>query len=90
MSVTADEATRKRLKMRAWRRGTKEMDMILGPYADDRLAGMDAAALESFEALLNENDQDLYQWVTGQGTVPQPIALLLADIAEHAHTRLKG
>lgn len=90
MSAPEGEATRKRLKMRSWRRGTKEMDMILGPYADERLAGMDEAALEQFEALLDENDQDLYQWVTGQGTVPEPIALLLADIAEHARDRLRG
>ena len=77
MSVTETPETRlKRLGMRSWRRGTKEMDLILGPYADAALARLDAAALEAYEALLNENDQDLYAWITGRTAVPpshQPI-----------------
>lgn len=71
MSVTETPETRlKRLGMRSWRRGTKEMDLILGPYADDALAHLDAAALEAYEALLNENDQDLYAWITGRAAAP--------------------
>ena len=64
------EARLKRMKIRSWRRGTKEMDLILGPYADAELAGMDEAALDLFDALLLENDQDLYQWVSGQAEPP--------------------
>lgn len=60
----------KRMKIRSWRRGIKEMDLILGPYADAELAGMDDAALDLFDALLLENDQDLYQWVSGQAEAP--------------------
>ena len=78
----------RRLRMRAWRRGTKEMDLILGPYADARLAAMDAAALDAFEAVLAENDQDLYLWVTGQAAAPAPLAPLLDDIAAAAAGRL--
>ncbi|MDZ4094821.1 MAG: succinate dehydrogenase assembly factor 2, partial [Paracoccaceae bacterium] len=57
------QARIKRMAMRSWRRGTKEMDMILGPYADAHLAGMDEATLETFDTLLWENDQDLLPWV---------------------------
>lgn len=53
----------KRLRMRSWRRGTKEMDLILGPFSDTRLDGLDDGLLGSFEALLDENDQDLYAWI---------------------------
>ena len=50
----------KRLRIRSWRRGTREMDLILGPFADGPLPGLDA-----YEALLEEADPDLYQWITG-------------------------
>ena len=78
----------KRMRMRAWRRGTKEMDLILGPYADAHLAAMDGAALDAFEALLAENDQDLYPWITGAAPVPPGHAALLEKIGRFARTRL--
>ena len=71
------EARLKRMKIRSWRRGTKEMDLILGPYADAKLADMDDAALDLFDALLLENDQDLYQWVSGQSEPPERFADLI-------------
>lgn len=74
----------KRMKMRAMRRGIKEMDIVMSRYADDRLAGMDDAALDAFDALLYENDQDLLTWVTGQVAPPGRHAALIADIATHA------
>lgn len=77
----------KRMKMRSWRRGTKEMDMILGPYADQHLSSMDEIQLTVFDQLLEENDQDLYQWVTGQSSPPAPLAKLLDHVARHANTR---
>lgn len=67
----------KRLNMRSWRRGTKEMDLILGPYADAHLAGMDAPELAAFEAFLDENDSDLLPWITGAApTPPQHVAMI--------------
>lgn len=79
MSETA-EARLKRLHMRSWRRGTKEMDLILGRWADSRLSGMDAEDLELYDALLAENDQDLYRWVTGAEPAPDRFAALLDRI----------
>ncbi len=73
----------KRLQMRSMRRGIKEMDIILSRYADAHLAGMDAPALDLYEALLNENDQDLYQWVSGQAEAPQELAALISEISAH-------
>lgn len=56
----------KRLAMRSMRRGMKEMDIILSGFADRQLSQMTEAELHHFDALLSENDQDLYQWVSGQ------------------------
>ena len=72
----------KRLKMRSMRRGIKEMDLILMAYADRNLDSMDEAGLDTYEALLHENDQDLYQWVTGQVATPEPFGALIADISQ--------
>ncbi len=83
------EARLKRMVMRSWRRGTKEMDLLLGPYADAHLAGMDDAALAAFEALLDENDQDLMAWVLGQAVPPAPLAPVLARITEFSQTRFR-
>ena len=79
--------TRKRLAIRAWRRGTREMDLVLGPYADARLSGMDAAALAAFEALLSEDDHDIRLWVTGASAAPPRHAGLVADLAGFAANR---
>ncbi len=71
----------KRLKMRSMRRGIKEMDLILTAYADDTLPLMDDAALTNYDDLLNENDHDLYQWVTGQVPAPERFEALVARIS---------
>lgn len=76
----------KRMRMRAWRRGTKEMDLILGAYADAHLAGMGAAELATFDSLLSENDQDLLAWVIGQISAPAQHADLLLRITAYART----
>jgi len=72
----------KRLQMRSMRRGIKEMDLILSAYAAQKLGSMDLVALDRYESLLHENDQDLYQWVTGQVAAPATYGALIADIAQ--------
>lgn len=84
----APEARLKRLSMRSWRRGTKEMDLILGPFADARLASLTEAELVTYDRILWQNDQDLLPWVLGQQPAPDDLAPLLARIADHARTRL--
>jgi len=81
------EARLKRLKMRSWRRGMKEMDLILGPYADQHLAQMAVDDIERYDQMLNENDQELYRWITGQDTPPKALIALLEKIATHAGIR---
>ena len=71
----------RRLRYRAWHRGTKEMDLLLGPFADARLGQMDGSELDRFETLLEEADTDLLKWLMGQE--PPPAGAdhqLLADL----------
>jgi len=60
------EMTRRRLIYRSWHRGTKELDLLFGPFADVRLQGYDAAALAQFEELLLAPDPDVYDWIVGR------------------------
>ena len=87
MQETA-EARLKRLTMRSWRRGTKEMDLVLGRFADARLGSMSGRTLDLYDRLLAENDQDLIRWVTGQTTAPAEFAALIGDIAGFARAGL--
>jgi len=77
----------KRLRMRSWRRGTKEMDMILGPYSDAELAALGAADLDLYDQMLHENDQDLYQWVSGQQREPGIYAPVLNRVRAYLQRR---
>lgn len=69
--------------MRSMRRGTKEMDILLSRFAEARLAALEPRALDLYEALLEENDQDLYQWISGQVAAPHRYAALISDVATH-------
>jgi antitoxin CptB len=62
----------KKIRFRAWRRGFREADLILGPFADKCACDFSAAALDRFERLLDQNDHDLCAWA--MGTAPAPAA----------------
>lgn len=61
----------KRLRFRSWHRGTREMDLVLGRFADRHLAELSEAQLGHYEALLEAADPDLYNWIAGQLPVPK-------------------
>lgn len=69
--MAEDFATRvKRLKYRSRHRGTKELDMLLGRFAERHLDAMTAAEIELYEAILEADEHDIYHWLTGQMPVP--------------------
>ena len=70
MSLTDLEITRKRLLWRATHRGIKEMDILVGGYAQTNLATMGETELTQFADLLEIPDQDLLSWATKQSSVP--------------------
>lgn len=61
---------RRRIAFRAWHRGTREMDLILGRFADAELARLGPGELDAFEALMEWPDPDLYNWLTGAAQPP--------------------
>jgi antitoxin CptB len=60
----------KKLKFRASHRGFVEADLIIGPFAEQNVALMSQEALDEFERLLDQPDQDLYGWIVGLKPVP--------------------
>ncbi len=64
------EHKRKKLRIRAWRRGFKEADLILGRFADQNLDAMSDEAVVEFEHLLDQTDADLYAWIIGREATP--------------------
>lgn len=82
--MAEDRETRlKRLRMRSWRRGTKEMDLILGSFADRQMDLLSDAELDVHEAMMAENDHDLYRWISGQEKIPDEIREAVLRVSEY-------
>ena len=64
------DARLRKLKFRAWRRGFREADLILGPFADNHVASFSADELDWFEAMLEVPDHDLYNWIVERDPTP--------------------
>ena len=72
--TSPDPASRlKMIRYRAWHRGFREADLILGPFADSHVGGFDAVQLDEFEAILEQPDQLLYAWIVGQEETPEEV-----------------
>ncbi len=65
------DARLKRLRFRAWHRGTREADMLVGGYFDRWHRAWGEAELGWFEALLEEQDVDIIAWAMGAAAVPE-------------------
>jgi antitoxin CptB len=61
---------RKQLLFRSWHRGTREIDLLLGKFADAKLPGFDAGQLMLYDRFLNNSDPDIFNWVTKAEPVP--------------------
>jgi antitoxin CptB len=64
------DVRRRRLLFRAWRRGVREIDLIVGRFADAYIGKLDEAELDDFERLIEVPNAELYAWVTG-GAIPE-------------------
>ena len=65
-----DQQRRDRLRFRSWHRGTREMDLLLGRFADAHLAAFSPEQLGQYEVILETGDPDLYNWIAGKEPVP--------------------
>ncbi len=70
---TETEKKRKQLTFRSWHRGTKEMDLIMGSFADKYLKSFSTEELDQYERILQYSDPDLYNWITGKEDAPANI-----------------
>lgn len=61
---------RKKIIFRAWHRGMREMDLIMGRFAESRIDAMSNAELDTFELLIEAPDRDLLAWITGREPTP--------------------
>ena len=64
------DVRRRKVLFRAWRRGVREMDLIIGRFADAHIDTFDDRALDDFERLIEAPNAALYAWVTGGDSVP--------------------
>ena len=62
--------TRKRLIFRSWHRGTREIDLMLGGFADAHIPQFNEAQLVAYDRFLKNSDPDIFNWITGQEPVP--------------------
>jgi antitoxin CptB len=67
------DARRKRLLFRSWHRGMRELDLILGPFADAEVAALTEHELDQYEYLLTINDTDLLPWLMGERPAPTEV-----------------
>ena len=67
------DARRRRLLFRCWHRGIREMDLVLGGFADRELAALSDAELDELERWLEVPDQQIFAWVNGMEPTPAEI-----------------
>lgn len=65
------EPRRRRILYRCWHRGIREMDLVLGQFAEDNIADLSEEQLDELETIMAEEDQDLIQMVTGASPIPE-------------------
>lgn len=61
----------KKLIYQSWHRGTRENDLLLGPFADAVLPNLSETDLQAYQDMLNHDDADLFAWITGQYPIPE-------------------
>jgi antitoxin CptB len=83
------DARRRRLLFRSWHRGIREVDLVLGRFADRVLGDLSEAELDDYEKLLDVPTPDLLAWVMGELPVPpeEETPLLRRMLDEHWKTK---
>ena len=76
------EIVRKKLSIRSWRRGTKELDLILGRFSDENIANLEISELHLYEQLLSNDDHLIYSWLFEKEESPKIFKILVEKIQE--------
>lgn len=80
MTVETIENKRKRLIFRSWHRGTREMDIIMGRFADAYISKFSDSQLNQYDTILSLSDPDLYNWYTQKEELPANLRSEVMDI----------
>ncbi len=83
------DARRRRLLFRSWHRGIREMDLIMGRFADAHVGELSDAELDEYERLVELPDPDLLNWVTGASPTPPSHDTALFRRLRDFHLRAK-
>lgn len=78
---------RKKMLYQSWHRGCKETDVVLGPFAEVFLPQCSDHELAAFTTLLDENDWDIWHWITHPGSAPSPHHTMVDRIIAFQHKR---
>ncbi|MBV8849525.1 MAG: succinate dehydrogenase assembly factor 2 [Methylobacteriaceae bacterium] len=73
------EVRRRRIRFRAWHRGIREMDLLMGGFADAELTRLSDAELDQFEHLLDLPDPQVFAWLAGLEDVPEDEGMPLLE-----------
>ena len=80
----------KRLQYRSLHRGCKETDLLFGKFSDAQLAKLDSALISVYEKLLDEDDADIWAWLTGKIESPDEYIPLLAMMSESDNSMVRA
>jgi antitoxin CptB len=64
------DARQRCILFRSWHRGMREMDLILGRFADAQIGNLSESELDDYEFLLEAQDRDVFSWLTGEAEIP--------------------
>ena len=76
---------RKKLSIRSWRRGTKELDLILGQFSQESLINFEMSELELYEQFLSNDDHLIYNWLFEKEDSPRIYKSLIKQIKKSMH-----
>ena len=79
------KVVQKRLSIRSWRRGTKELDLILGQFSDKNLKELEISELKLYEKFLSNDDYLIYNWLFSKEDSPKIFKSLIKRIQEGMH-----
>lgn len=82
-AIDALESRRKRVRFRSWHRGMREVDLLLGAFADACVDDLTEAEIEQYEALLELPDADLLDWIAGRRPLDEAHRTAISDKVEH-------
>ncbi|HTV32432.1 MAG TPA: succinate dehydrogenase assembly factor 2 [Methylocella sp.] len=81
------DTRRRKILFRSWHRGMREVDLLLGRFAEVQIASLSDTELDAYESLLEAADRDIFAWLIGEADPPSPYdtSILQKIRAFHAH-----